>query len=940
MAEPKTRDILAAISADLRQSAAGSRNPGPADPDLTGPAFDARASLAERYRTSHPFALAASANSYPTQHPSLDKLTAAVSLLYRSNFPTPIDSHLASRDPRLVLLARWLHALLPACDPTRFVAAWWDPFLRPVLVSCRWKPLVDVCSALVVDMLTMDPWEWLSIPASAALPVVMHFRRIVMGCYCADRDEVWRRMGSEKDPGVNILAPGGLAFWESVAGTNLGAVLCSFGIAKAKSFFSLMTEYFISKEHRLITLILTDQFVRKEKDTHPMIVCTALNVITCLMPVFSTRLVQVLDRLMAMLVRIVYWEGASALAVKLSVAGGEDETSTLPSLAPYMQSSIRRCIDDYFTLLYGMFPANTMHFLRGFMGKKRRDYGSVSDPPAAGPAFQVAADPFEAVRKQIADLDDVDEDEIAGERIKSLVKSHKLHPNIVLFSPEAELADPQLSRSEPSEIVMASLELRVGGQESTEPVRIEHIAAANPSGLPDDGLQTILNINRVIRGAISSDIVRPDPTRPSPSIPPNPQVDPLKLQVFLLLNEVNHEAYMRLQHVQHISRLKKDRMAEEVREADRQDLYEKLKLQHQELLLAQSTLDRQRQEASSMRERHRKYEEELGKRVRAAREEAKMLRAEVATLRGKAAEDEDAVNGMRGVVEEANTRVCELETEMALIGPDLARLRECDAALEKLSKQLMDRDAETAISESQSSRIRELTGCIHGLELQLDSAARDVEAAQLALSDRIESATAADARVKSLERQVDKLEKDAKEQLRVIDILRLTCAERIKAVEAKCDTFQQINRRLEVEIYAGKQLCPPSKKLGDFLIANQAFVALVLRVLGGASDCDLWTISPTDPDIITLAARPQRPRIRMPPCGHTITSKSLRAYCKSLLAMKHCKFMCPVRGCDTEWDYANVRRFGRLNMDDRQLFESRLAENYFEAQMKGKKCPI
>lgn len=43
----------------------------------------------------------------------------------------------------------------------------------------------------------------------------------------------------------------------------------------------------------------------------------------------------------------------------------------------------------------------------------------------------------------------------------------------------------------------------------------------------------------------------------------------LKLQLILLLNEINFQAYMRYRHLQYIRRLKKDRMQEELKEADR-----------------------------------------------------------------------------------------------------------------------------------------------------------------------------------------------------------------------------------------------------------------------------------------------------------------------------------------------------------------------------------
>ncbi|KND04705.1 uncharacterized protein SPPG_00414 [Spizellomyces punctatus DAOM BR117] len=935
-----TRDVLALIASDLKASTS----------DLlleTPPRIDASKTFStlHNYITHHPV-------SPPTFHSSADKLATELVSLYRSTFaPKDTQSHrgvyrldleqVAGEDTKLLVLVAWLQKLLPIYDPSRFIADWWESFMKPVLTAGRWKPLVDRVTNITVELLSYEHWSWAQNMGN--LPGIEQFRRAIVGSYLAERALVWERgQTSSKEYGPGGVTPLAIseranrkigAFWDTVCANNLERVLMQFGVARPKDFFDLLNEYCVNKQHRMHVLVFLIKFGRREeaplyyihesklfhtilssamKDTNPGIICSIVTFLTVLMPSIVGRLVDTLNDLLAILLRLVYWESTYSIVLNLTSKRShqvthrseieEPQVAVDTILTEYTHVAIAESIENYFTLLYGIFPCNTVEFLRAFYEVKRPDFQWRDQSGVLSGTFELADDPFMEMRKQVDEMEDMDLNDIVVKKLMTLSKSHRLHQNLLFLTSQKEREMSKLVQKDPSDVIIESLELRSysglqaaandnkpsavsihsveeGNEESIRRFTIldhtEHVApilspvpklkdrgsesildvnavkstlqgdgastasaevrqptssretedavpgvSAEPEGRPigpqkkvktvaqgDVGeagvdLNAILNINRILRTTIIGykDSLATLPTcTPEQCLTPS-HVDILKLQLLLLLNDINFQFYLRYHHIQFIRKLRKDHIQEEVKEADRQSVFEKLKIQNQEISLLHDNLNRQRQEASSIRERQRKYEEELSRRLRVAKEEAVLLKAEVARLKDGIRKGDMEMDELRKSAGDADARIFQLQTEIDVTAPDLERLKECEETIEALSKRVLAREGTEAQAELWSREKDQLVDRVVGLQMQLADADREVEKLQAEIQTHVQTAGQACIRANQLELQMEKLEKDAKELGSTVQLLQTSNSERIKAIEAKYETIKRVNLQLQGRI--------------------------------------------------------------------------------------------------------------------------------------------
>ncbi|XP_062902042.1 uncharacterized protein LOC134345385 isoform X11 [Mobula hypostoma] len=84
------------------------------------------------------------------------------------------------------------------------------------------------------------------------------------------------------------------------------------------------------------------------------------------------------------------------------------------------------------------------------------------------------------------------------------------------------------------------------------------------------------------------------------------------------------------------------------------------------------------------------------------------------------------------------------------------------------------------------------------------------------------------------------------------------------------------------------------------------------------------------PDEVTGDDDPNVYRVEMS-CGHAVDPISLTEWCRSQISQGHFKFHCPAlidetnEGCGEEWSYMEVCRHALLSVEERQLFEEKLA---------------
>ncbi|KAJ3053759.1 hypothetical protein HK097_003443 [Rhizophlyctis rosea] len=356
-----------------------------------------------------------------------------------------------------------------------------------------------------------------------------------------------------------------------------------------------------------------------------------------------------------------------------------------------------------------------------------------------------------------------------------------------------ELSDPWFREKSPHEIVVFCQSLQIGRIESTNSETLSP-ASVEQNEIDTQGLlRTIMTNNLQLRQAISEFTVDP-----SASVPDSSPVAVPDLQRLLLVNEVNFELCMRQYYMQHISKLKKAMISEEIREADREGVYAKLKFQTQELTTTQQALERHRHEAATVRERQRKHEDDLTKRLRAARDQVNALREKADSWKGLAEEREKDVDEMRKEVLRKEACITDLQSELELTLRDTERLRECESALDALTKRMMEGD--TPNKDALAAERANITGQLRALELQIESASHEISNLKDSLASSTASCDAATARSEDLERSVTQLESDLESSRKALEKQRAVSSEHIKAVEATYRIAKGLNAQLQAKI--------------------------------------------------------------------------------------------------------------------------------------------
>ncbi|KAJ3179142.1 hypothetical protein HDU87_003100 [Geranomyces variabilis] len=979
-----TKDVVSCIAAELKAQASDLLLPAPPPLDASK-----SYQLLHAYVLGHPYhqppppSAGANQSSSSSAHTN-EKLASELVLLFRNTFASKDNQHSHSRsgslsrltaeqvsaqDTRLLVFAAWLRRLLPIYDPSRFVADWWEALLRPVLATARWRPLLDICNEIATELVTSTQWPTAGVSTEEKQPMDK-FRATVAREYLNERISVWEReqsvqasqqyLPTSRRGSVDRIG----AFWDTVGGANYERVLIGFGIHKPKEFFDLLNEFCLAKRTRLHVLVFLAKFVRREeapcyffvdstlfrtilisamKDEKPSVLTASISLLTALLPSVVARLAENLDHLLGILVRMIYWEASFSLIYKLaltsnpdprqvaSVPGNDNELSTHISfsaraiLNEYTYVTIRQIVGHYYTLLYGMFPCNTVDFVRSYLAVKSRKF-LAECAPLQDPAFELSEDPFITIRQKMAALDNYDEDSICADRFMGLLASHRVHPDLVKSDATRERDNLKNIRISPSDLVMRSLDLQSGtafGADNRAPRHQHHDSIASLESLPDTlalppAEHTIVSNFAILQNQstvashlfplpnfqerdaespLNLDAIQMGDTTPRRSAPATPKLTPvaslpaataspekvekvpqlaaqetnvqveagpeapttcisasglglpdldailqinrklrlalfnvkeaelgrelpaitslvtlasdqtrsfvaelLELHLMLLLNQVNYQAFMRWHHYQHIRKLKKDQMQDDLAEADRQSVFEKLKVQHQEIAVLHESLNRQRQESASMRERQRRHEEDLTQRAKTAKRELATQQEFVVQLQRELDDAKAAHTTMAQQCSQSDRRISELQTELDSTKPDLEKLAECEKTIAGLTATILDRDSGAVIAENYRTEKTQLVERIVGLQMQLRDAERELAAVKADLvvkNDAAETALAAATRAEAV---AERLEREAGETSRAFEHVQVATAARVAAVEDKYQTTRRINMQLEARI--------------------------------------------------------------------------------------------------------------------------------------------
>ncbi|KAI8809315.1 Hamartin protein-domain-containing protein [Cladochytrium replicatum] len=216
-------------------------------------------------------------NGVVSQHSAVDKLFSELQLMRQNNVQLADLSRAENvpgeplipqtgRNASLLVFVAYIHAVLPVCDPARFITEWWKSLLCPILLTSRWKHLTNLCSRIVIEILSCEHWpairpsvekivekpttseaaslnahlaklmvassvggaevdlaeseglvasnsfdslysaELASMQGLGTAGVIIAFRRCVIGIYLVDQFEIWNRQSRIVDESSSTLA--------------------------------------------------------------------------------------------------------------------------------------------------------------------------------------------------------------------------------------------------------------------------------------------------------------------------------------------------------------------------------------------------------------------------------------------------------------------------------------------------------------------------------------------------------------------------------------------------------------------------------------------------------------------------------------------------------------------------------------------------------------
>lgn len=114
---------------------------------------------------------------------------------------------------------------------------------------------------------------------------------------------------------------------------------------------------------------------------------------TILLPIVATKSLPHLDQLLSILLKAIDWEISYPLIISNFSNTNDGEGKRLDEiLAMHSVFSVHRCVTQYFTVLYGMFPSNIAVQLSNFLKGTKISIPIQSE-------FSKASDVFDEIRK-------------------------------------------------------------------------------------------------------------------------------------------------------------------------------------------------------------------------------------------------------------------------------------------------------------------------------------------------------------------------------------------------------------------------------------------------------------------------------------------------------------------------------------------------------------
>ncbi|PWN25574.1 hypothetical protein BDZ90DRAFT_262221 [Jaminaea rosea] len=199
----------------------------------------------------------------------------------------------------------------------------------------------------------------------------------------------------------------------------------------------------------------------------------------------------------------------------------------------------------------------------------------------------------------------------------------------------------------------------------------------------------------------------------------------LQRENLLLRNELNFELYLKDQHLRHIGHLHRDRINDTRLEAERQNLYQTVKLLRSQLAAVTATQERQRAEQQTTKARHAQWEAELNGKLKQYREERKTWNAETRELRAKIEEGVATMDTQSKRLDESSAELFELRTQLEKAAPRLARLDQVEARNAHLTRCLAYWDDDVRRFEEQRREMETMLSRWREMELIVRASEED-----------------------------------------------------------------------------------------------------------------------------------------------------------------------------------------------------------------------
>ncbi|CAG8443562.1 5471_t:CDS:2 [Acaulospora colombiana] len=407
--------------------------------------------------------------------------------------------------------------------------------------------------------------------------------------------------------------------------------------------------------------------VGEQRDTSTTLISLLLTTLTMLLPHICTSVASHLPRLYTVFIRILCWDKRNLRPVDYGdevddeifdnnhspKEKNDDVWEQCDSTFDNIPSTPPNCL-QLFTILYGMFPCNTIEFLRDPTAwLKEKDYA---------PPLHMKID-----------------DDVIRTRSVPLLRRHTLHPNIILSDSQKELSDTsRWMKLEPADVVAECVGLDMENASTSKPRygELDDITVNVPNQVTLEAetgrvrrtsqsisLREIMDVHQALKSGADI-VVGDDPwtsqiisyanlSTSQPPVPPSPNssssstryfdklqpsVSPsnvqasisfLQREIMLLRNELNFELYLKQQHLQHISRLHRDHVLDNRVEAESQNLYNTCRNLKIQLEKTQTALNRQRDETLNIKKKHVQWEDDLNAKLKKYREEKKGWKTEI-----------------------------------------------------------------------------------------------------------------------------------------------------------------------------------------------------------------------------------------------------------------------------------------------------------------------